>query len=35
MFMPIECHAEMKKAVAYKLDIVLEADGIISECQCE
>jgi hypothetical protein len=30
-----ECHAEMKKSVAYKLDIILESDGVISECQCE
>jgi hypothetical protein len=30
-----ECHAEMKKSVACKLDIILESDGVISECQCE
>jgi hypothetical protein len=30
-----ECHAEMKKSVSYKVDIVLESDGVVSECQCE
>ncbi len=29
------CHAEMKKSVSYKLDIIFESDGVISECQCE
>jgi hypothetical protein len=29
------CQAEMKKSVSYKLDIILDRDGAIYECQCE
>ena len=30
-----ECRAQMKKTVTYKIDIAIDSDGCIIECQCE
>ncbi|KAL5011953.1 hypothetical protein ScPMuIL_010504 [Solemya velum] len=30
-----ECRAEMKKTVSYQIDIAVDCDGCVVECQCE
>ena len=34
-FFLASCAAEMKKSVHYEVDVVIDKDGAISECQCE
>lgn len=34
-FVKSMCRAEMKKHVAYEVDVKLDAHGVITECQCE
>lgn len=34
-FVRAECHAEMKKSISYKVDVCLDVDGYIVQCQCK
>lgn len=34
-FVRAECHAEMKKSISYKVDVCVDVDGCIVQCQCE
>lgn len=35
LFVRSSCHAEMRKAISYQVDIVLDKSGLILESQCE
>lgn len=34
-FIKYSCCAEMKKSVVYEIDVCMDKDGFIVECQCE